>query len=195
MSTPAATSAPVAPDVRGGLASALPERWRLALACALLFAPVPLLRYGVGADGLVGVFFVAVLAVLAVKDLEERRIPNVIVLPATAVVLAAVVALHPHHAVEALLAGLAAGAFLLLPTLFARGAVGMGDVKLALLLGVALGKGVALALLLGCLAASVGGLVLIYRHGTAARKTAVPFAPFLVCGAVAAIALGVPHAF
>jgi leader peptidase (prepilin peptidase)/N-methyltransferase len=70
----------------------------------------------------------------------------------------------------------------------------MGDVKLALLLGVALGRGVALALFVGCLAASVAALVLLARHGSAARKTAVPFAPFLVFGAIAAIALGAPHA-
>jgi leader peptidase (prepilin peptidase) / N-methyltransferase len=72
--------------------------------------------------------------------------------------------------------------------------VGMGDIKLALLLGVALGKGVAAALLLGCLAASVVGVVLIARHGATARKTAVPFAPFLALGAVASIALGASHA-
>jgi leader peptidase (prepilin peptidase)/N-methyltransferase len=70
----------------------------------------------------------------------------------------------------------------------------MGDVKLALLLGIALGRGVALALFLGCLAASIAGVVLLVRHGSSARKTAVPFAPFLVFGALAAIALGAPHA-
>jgi leader peptidase (prepilin peptidase)/N-methyltransferase len=148
----------------------------------------------VSAEGLVGVFFVAVLASLAVKDLEERRIPNVIVLPATAVVLLAVAVLRPHHFVEAIVAAAAAAAFLLLPSIFMRGAVGMGDAKLAALLGAALGWGVALALLLGCLAASVAGAFLLFRHGSAARKTAVPFAPFLVLGAVAAIALGARHA-
>jgi leader peptidase (prepilin peptidase) / N-methyltransferase len=192
MTTPTAIApAEPRPVVGGG---ALPVRWRVAAACALLFALVPLLRFGIGADGLLGVFFVAVLAVLAIKDVEERRIPNVIVLPATALVLAAVAVLHSGRLVEAILAGAAAAAFLLLPSLIARGAVGMGDIKLALLLGVALGKGVAAALLLGCLAASIVGVVLIARHGSEARKTAVPFAPFLALGAVAAIALGAPHA-
>lgn len=179
---------------RGSFAAELPRRRRLALAAALLFAPVPLLRFGVDAEGLAGVFFVAVLAVLALKDLEERRIPNVIVLPATAIVLIAVAALRTDHLVEALVAAVAAGAFLFLPTLFARGGVGMGDVKLAMLLGAGLGWGIALALLLGCLAASVAGAVLIVRGGAQARKTAIPFAPFLVLGAVAAIALGASHA-
>jgi prepilin signal peptidase PulO-like enzyme (type II secretory pathway) len=191
MTTPAAA---VPAAERRNIASALPERRRVALGCALLFAPVPLLRFGFGAEGLLGVFFVAVLAALALKDLEERRIPNVVVLPATAVVLLAVAVLRPHHLVEALVAAAAAGAFLFVPSLLTRGGVGMGDVKLAALLGAALGWGVALALLLGSLAASVAGIVLLVRHGSAARKTAVPFAPFLVLGAVAAIALGARHA-
>lgn len=191
MTSPAA----IAPaEARPGLGRALPERWRVATACAFLFALVPLLRFGIGVDGLVGVFFVAVLAVLAIKDVEERRIPNVVVLPATAIVLAAVAAFHSDRVLEAILAGAAASAFLLVPSLFARGSVGMGDVKLAFFLGVGLGKGVAAALLLGCLAASIVGVVLIVRHGAAARKTAVPFAPFLALGAVAAIALGASHA-
>lgn len=191
MTTP--TAAIPAPG-SSSLASALPERRRLVLACALLLALVPLRRFGLGAEGLVGVFFVAVLALLAIKDLEVRRVPNIIVLPATAAVLVAVATLRPHHLLEAIIAGAAAAAFLLAPSLIARGAVGMGDVKLALLLGVALGRGVALALFVGCLAASVAAIVLLVRHGSAARKTAVPFAPFLVFGAIAAIALGAPHA-
>jgi leader peptidase (prepilin peptidase) / N-methyltransferase len=193
VTTPASV-APVAPSERR-FADALPRRRRVALAAALLFAPVALWRFGVDAAGLVGVLFFAVLAVLAVKDAEEQRIPNVIVLPATAAMLLAVGVLEPGHALEAVLAAAAAAAFLFLPSLLAKGGVGMGDVKLALLLGAALGRGVAAALLLGCLAASVAGVTLLVRHGSGARKTAVPFAPFLALGAVAAIALGAPHAF
>ena len=177
------------------LAHALPSRRRVALAAALLVAPVALWRFGVGAEGLVGVFLFAVLAVLAVKDLEERRIPNLIVLPATAIVLLSVAVLRPHHALEALLAAMAAAMFLFVPSLLAKGGVGMGDVKLGLLLGAALGRGVAAALLLGCLAASVVGVTLLVRHGSSARKTALPFAPFLAVGALAAVALGAQHAF
>jgi prepilin signal peptidase PulO-like enzyme (type II secretory pathway) len=193
MTTPASV-APAPPQARR-LADALPSRRRVALAGALMFAPVALWRFGVDAEGLVGVLFFAVLAVLAVKDAEEQRIPNVIVLPATAATLLAVGVLEPSHALEAVLAAVAAAAFLFLPSLLAKGGVGMGDVKLALLLGAALGRGVAAALLLGCLAASVAGVTLLVRHGSGARKTAVPFAPFLALGAVAAVALGAPHAF
>ena len=193
MTTPA-TVAPAAPPARR-FADALPARRRVALAGALLVAPVALWRFDVGAEGIVGIFFFAVLAFLAVKDVEEQRIPNVIVLPATAAMLLAVGILEPGHVLEAVLAAAAAAAFLFLPSLLAKGGVGMGDVKLALLLGAALGRGVAAALLLGCLAASVAGVTLLVRKGTGARKTAVPFAPFLAFGAIAAIALGAHPAF
>jgi prepilin signal peptidase PulO-like enzyme (type II secretory pathway) len=197
VSTPATVApapAPAPASARSRVAEALPSRWRVATAAALLVAPVALWRFGVEAEGIVGVFYFAVLAFLAVKDVEEQRIPNVIVLPATGIVLLAVAVLRPHHALEALVAALAAAAFLFVPSLLAKGGVGMGDVKLALLLGAALGRGVAAALLLGCLAASLAGVVLLVRHGSGARKKAVPFAPFLAFGAVAAVALGVPHA-
>jgi leader peptidase (prepilin peptidase) / N-methyltransferase len=193
MTTPA-TVAPVAPPTRG-FADALPSRRRVAFAAALLLAPIALWRFGAGAAGIVGILFFAVLAGLAVKDLENQRIPNVIVLPATAAMLLAVGVLQPHHLLEAALAAVAAAAFLFLPSVLAKDGVGLGDVKLALLLGATLGRGVAVALLLGCLAASVAGVTLIVRNGSGARKTAVPFAPFLAFGAVAAIALGAPHAF
>ena len=193
MTTPASVAP--APPAERRLADALPSRRRVALAAALLFAPVALWRFGFGAAGLVGILFFAVLAVLAVKDVEEQRIPNVIVLPATAAMLLAVGVLQPDHVLEAVLAAVAAAAFLFLPSLLAKGGVGMGDVKLALLLGAALGRGVAAALLLGCLAASIAGVTLLVRKGSGARKTAVPFAPFLALGAVAAIALGAQHAF
>lgn len=185
--------APAPSSVARRFANALPTRWRVATAAALAFSPVALWRFGVDAEGLVGVLFFAVLAVLAVKDLEEQRIPNMIVLPATAVVLVAVAALQRDHLLEAVVAALAAAAFLFVPSIVAKGGVGLGDVKLALLLGAALGRGVAAALLVGCLAASIFGVVLLVRHGSGARKTAVPFAPFLVLGALAAVALGAQH--
>jgi prepilin signal peptidase PulO-like enzyme (type II secretory pathway) len=186
--------APAASSVGSRFAEALPTRWRVTTAAALALAPVALWRFGLDAEGLVGVLFFAVLAVLAMKDLEEQRIPNVIVLPATAAMFIAVGALRPGRLLEAVLAAVAAATFLFVPSLIAKGGVGLGDVKLALLLGAALGRGVAAALLVGCLAASIFGVVLLVRHGSGARKTAVPFAPFLVLGALAVVALGAQHA-
>jgi leader peptidase (prepilin peptidase)/N-methyltransferase len=196
MTEPAVVAAPL-PGRRGvtaAVAAALPRRRGVALVATLAAVPIALGYFGLGAAGAVGVVFLAALAVLAVKDLEERRVPNAIVLPATGIVVVAVAILRPGHLVESVVASVAAALFLLLPGLISSGAVGMGDVKLALLLGAALGRGVAMALLLGCLAASVAGVYLLVRHGSSARKTALPFAPFLALGAIAAIALGAPHA-
>jgi leader peptidase (prepilin peptidase)/N-methyltransferase len=68
--------------------------------------------------------------------------------------------------------------------------MGMGDVKLALLMGVALGRGVTVALLVGMFFALVPSVVLLARHGARARKMAIPFAPFLALGSVVALFAG-----
>ena len=66
----------------------------------------------------------------------------------------------------------------------------MGDVKLALLLGVVLGRTVPVALLTGMLAALVPSFVIIAKHGRAGRKMAIPFGPFLALGGVLALFAG-----
>jgi leader peptidase (prepilin peptidase)/N-methyltransferase len=70
--------------------------------------------------------------------------------------------------------------------------MGMGDVKLALLLGVAVGRSVPVALLAGMIFALVPSAVLFARHGAAARKMAIPFAPFLALGGILALFAGGP---
>ena len=74
--------------------------------------------------------------------------------------------------------------------LFYPTGLGMGDVKLALLLGALLGTAVLSALTLGSLAAGVFGLILLARGGSVARKTAIPFGPFLGFGAIAVLLFG-----
>ena len=66
----------------------------------------------------------------------------------------------------------------------------MGDVKLALLLGAMLGRSVAVGLMIGMLAAIVPSIYLLARHGAAARKMGIPFAPFLALGGVVALFAG-----
>jgi leader peptidase (prepilin peptidase)/N-methyltransferase len=196
MTEPAVVAAPLPGrrSVTAAVADALPRRRRVALVATVAAVPIALAYFGLDAAGVVGVVFLAALAALALKDLEVRRVPNAIVFPATGIVVAGVAILRPGHLVESVVASVAAALFLLVPGLISRDAVGLGDVKLALLLGAALGRGVAMALLLGCLAASIVGVFLIVRHGSSARKTMLPFAPFLVLGALAAMALGAPHA-
>jgi leader peptidase (prepilin peptidase)/N-methyltransferase len=146
------------------------------------------LKFGWSADALIGSFFCAVLVAVSATDLERRVIPNKIVLPAAAIVLVANTVVHPS--VEWLVAGLGASGFLLLAALAYPGGMGMGDVKLALLLGVALGRTVPVALLVGMVAALVPSAVLLVKHGNAARKMGIPFGPFLAVGGVVALFFG-----
>jgi leader peptidase (prepilin peptidase) / N-methyltransferase len=153
------------------------------------------LAFGLSAEAAVAAFFCAVLVAVSAIDLEHRIIPNRIVLPATVIVLAANTArdLSPQWAI----AGLGASGFLLAAALVYPAGMGMGDVKLALLMGVALGKTVPVALFVGMVAALVPGLVLFARHGAKARKMGIPFGPFLALGSVVALFWGHPllHAY
>ena len=139
-------------------------------------------------DVLVAVFFVTVLVVVSVVDVRRRIIPNSIVLPAAAIVLAARTLVHPS--VVWLVAGAGAAAFLLAAAIARPGGMGMGDVKLALLLGVAVGRTVPLALLVALVAAALPSVAILVRHGARGRTMGIPFAPFLALGGVVALIAG-----
>ena len=147
-------------------------------------------RFGLSGDAFVAAFFCAVLVALSAIDVERRILPDRIVLPSTVVVLVAQVALHPDRTVEWIAAGLGASLFLFAALVAYPKGMGMGDVKLALLLGVMLGWEVAVGLMVGMLAALVLGVVLIARNGMGARKTAIPFGPFLAFGSIVALFAG-----
>jgi leader peptidase (prepilin peptidase) / N-methyltransferase len=147
-------------------------------------------RFGIDGQGLYAAAFVVVLAVLTVIDLEQRRLPNRIVVPGAAVALAGQLALQPDRALEWVLAAVGAALFFFLPLLFYPSGMGMGDVKLAFMLGAALGTSVVLALVIASFAVAGAGLALIVRHGASARKRPVPFGPFLAGGAVIALFAG-----
>lgn len=148
------------------------------------------LRFGLTADAFLAAFFVSVLVVLSAIDVERRILPDKIVLPSAAVVLAAQIGLHPGQTVEWIGASLGAALFLFLALLAYPRGMGMGDVKLCLLLGAMLGWNVAVALMLGMVAALVPAIVLLARHGAAARRMGIPFGPFLALGAVVALFVG-----
>jgi len=159
------------------------------LATAVLVAAC-FLRFGLTGRAFVGAFFVAVLVALSAIDFERRILPDRIVLPSAVVVLAAQVALFPGQALEWVLAALAASLFLFVALLAYPKGMGMGDVKLALLLGAALGRYVSVGLMVGMLSALVVAIVLFARHGVAARKMAIPFGPFLAFGSIIALFFG-----
>ena len=144
--------------------------------------------FGLSLHALAGAIFCAALVAISATDIERRIVPNRIVLPATVVVLALMLAWRPSAEWPA--AGFGAALFLFLAALAYPRGMGMGDVKLALLLGVAVGRAVPVALMVGMVSALVPSAVLFARHGAAARKMAIPFAPFLAFGGVVALFVG-----
>ncbi|HEY2283633.1 MAG TPA: prepilin peptidase [Solirubrobacteraceae bacterium] len=129
----------------------------------------------------------------ALIDLEHRIIPNRLTLLGAVLALVLGTALDPAGEPERLIAGAAAGGFLLLAALAYPGGMGMGDVKLAGVMGLFLGRAVAPAILIALLAGVICGALIIARKGAqAGRKTAVPFGPFLALGAIVAVYAGQP---
>ena len=166
--------------------------WRypaVELATAVLVA-ASFLRFGLSGRAVIAAFFCAVLVVLSAIDAERRILPDVIVLPSWALVLGAQIVLEPGRTAEWVAGSLGASLFLFLALVAYPKGMGMGDVKLALLLGAALGKSVSVGLMVGMLAALVYSTVLFARHGLAARKMAIPFGPFLAFGALVALFAG-----
>ena len=157
------------------------------LVTALLIA-ASFLAFGWSGKSFVAALFCSALVVVSATDLSHRIVPNVIVLPTAAVVLVAMTVLEPSPVWA--LGAFGAALFLFLAALAYPKGMGMGDVKLALLLGAMLGRTVPVALMVGMLAALVPSLALLVRHGGAARKMAIPFAPFLALGGVIALFFG-----
>ena len=147
------------------------------------------MRFGFGGEAVVGAMFGGVLVVLTAIDIERRIVPNRIVLPATGVILVCQVLLYPDRWVEFVLATLGAGLLLFLPRLLYPAGMGMGDVKLAMLMGAGLGASVVAAFVVGLLAGFVAAVFLIVTRGSAARKMAIPFVPFLALGGLVALFL------
>jgi leader peptidase (prepilin peptidase) / N-methyltransferase len=134
--------------------------------------------------------FAAVLIAVSAIDLEHRIVPNRIVLPAAVWALVAAVLVAPSDLPELLVAGGAAFLGLLLAALAYPAGMGMGDVKLAGVMGLYLGAAVAPALLAAFAVGALVGLAIVAREGAGARKRGVPFAPFLALGGVLGLLAG-----
>ena len=171
-----------------------PRDLAIELATALLLVGC-VLAFGLTAKAAAAGIGCAALVVVTATDLERRIVPNRVVLPAAAAVLALQTVSHPSPQWAIGAAG--AAAFLFLALLAYPGGMGMGDVKLALLIGALLGLTTPVGIMLGLLLALIPSVVLLARHGTGARKLGIPFAPFLAAGAVVALFAGEPilHAY
>ena len=168
----------------------IPVRYPLVEALtALLFVAVVLVR-GAGPEAWPSLALAAVLVPIAFIDLEHRLIPNRILAPAAVLGVALVALGDPAELPAHLAAGAGAFALLLLAALAYPGGMGMGDVKLAGVMGLYLGVAVAPALLAAFLCGSLVGVAILVREGAAARKKGIPFGPFLAVGGIAGILAG-----
>jgi leader peptidase (prepilin peptidase)/N-methyltransferase len=158
-------------------------------ATAGLFVAVVLVR-GAGPEGWLALALVALLVPVALIDLEHRVIPNRLLLPAALAALPLVALAGPERLPEHLIAGSAAFAALLLAALAYPAGMGMGDVKLAGVMGLYLGAAIAPAMLVAFGAGTLVGLAMMAREGAGARKRAVPFGPFLALGGLVGLLVG-----
>jgi leader peptidase (prepilin peptidase)/N-methyltransferase len=156
-----------------------------------LWALVTWARWDDASGIALGIILVTILIPIAIIDFEHRIIPNRITGPAAVVAIVIGLVLDMDFVVEQLIAGAAAGGFFLLAAMAYPRGMGMGDVKLAGVMGLYLGRAVGFGVLVGLVAGVVVGAVIIARVGSKqGRKTAVPFGPFLAFGAVIAIFAG-----
>jgi leader peptidase (prepilin peptidase)/N-methyltransferase len=152
----------------------------LVAACVLVF--------GLSAHAAVAAGFCVVLVAVSAIDLEHKIIPTRIVYPATALALVAQSALHPSF--EWVLGAAGAFLFLFVAALAYPAGMGMGDVRLAGLMGAVLGRTVPVAMMVGMLVSMLPSIYLFARHGMKARKMGFPFGPFLAIGAVVGLFWG-----
>jgi len=169
--------------------------WRyplVELATALLMA-LAVIVIGPNEQVWLGLAFVLLLVPVAVIDIDFRIIPNKLMILGTVVALGLLVLTRPEDIAEHLIAAVAAGGFLLVAAVAYPGGMGMGDVKLAFVMGLFLGRDVGVAMMVALVAGSLIGAAVIARKGAKeGRKTAIPFGPFLALGGIVGLLAGDP---
>ncbi len=172
---------------------------RRAIAIAALMAALfALLVYRIGLEArLVPALILTALVVpAAIIDLNHRIIPDLINLPGAVLVFFAAGLAQPDRFVELLLGGLLCFLFLFLAWKVNPAGMGLGDVKMSLMIGLGLGWYAFTALLVAFTVSLVPSLYILARHGLKARKVGFPFGPFLAVGAIVALCWGAqisPH--
>jgi leader peptidase (prepilin peptidase)/N-methyltransferase len=182
--------------------SVRPVDWRTAAVAIAGAVAMALLVERLGAD-LASVIYVGVVVVLLVllfaTDLDQRLLPDVVTLPLIGYALFGFVAgigpfvRTPTDLLWAAVAGVALpGALLVLSIPFGAGAIGMGDLKLLLGVGLIVGPiRLVMAVVAGALAAALAIVVLLAARRIT-LKSYVPYGPFLIAGALWAMLVSRP---
>ena len=166
-------------------------RYPLVEAVTGVLCVLVVLAHGADRDALLGLVFVLLLVPVTLIDLDHRIIPNPLMLVGAVAAPAILLATAPGELLEHGLAALAAGGFFLLAALAYPRGMGMGDVKLAAVMGLFLGRAVGPAIFVALVAGTLIGAAIIARKGAReGRKTAVPFGPFLALGGLVALFAG-----
>lgn len=157
---------------------------------AVVFATIAIRFHDEPGQMALGLIFASMLMAITLTDLERRIIPNKILLVGSIIGLVCLAISDPGAIPVHIAAAAGAGGFFFLVALAYPGGMGLGDVKLAAAMGLFLGVEVIPAVLIALAAGAAVGLVLIGRHGAAARKRAIPFGPFLAFGGIVALLAG-----
>ena len=160
---------------------------------ALVLAMATFVHLGHDANAAAWAAVQVVLVWLAGCDIESRRLPNAVTLPVAALAVGFRAVFERTALLEILVAGTAVFAVFLAASALMRGGLGMGDVKLAGMLGFLLGKTVVPALVLGVFAAGVWAVALL-ASGRAGLRSSIAYGPFLALAGAAAILFSNPPA-
>jgi leader peptidase (prepilin peptidase)/N-methyltransferase len=148
-------------------------------------------RFGADRDAWLGLALVLLLVPITLIDLDFRIIPNKLSLIGAVAAVALVLATRSDKLAAHLIAGAAAGGFFLITAVIYPAGMGMGDVKLAAVLGLFLGRAVAPAIMAALLTGSLVGVGIIAAKGAKeGRKTGIPFGPWLAFGGLVGLFAG-----
>jgi leader peptidase (prepilin peptidase)/N-methyltransferase len=174
-----------------GCAEPISPRYPLVEAGTAALCALVVLVVGANAEALLGVVLVLLLVPITLIDLQTQRIPNVFTYSGAVLAVALVAALQTDELAEHAIAGLGAGLFFFVAWFAYPSGMGLGDVKLATVLGLFLGRAVAPALMIALITGTIVGAAVMARLGVqAGRKTKVPFGPFLALGGAVGVLAG-----
>jgi leader peptidase (prepilin peptidase)/N-methyltransferase len=166
-------------------------RYPIVEAVTGLLCAACVLKFGADRDVWLPLVFVLLLVPITLIDLEHHIIPNVLSAIGAVAAFALVLAFQTDDLTEHIIAALAAGGFFLIAALVYPAGMGMGDVKLAGVMGLFLGRAVAPAIFAALIAGTVVGAVVIARFGAKdGRKKGIPFGPWLAFGSVVGLFAG-----